>query len=107
MCLAKPIVSVTVQECMDIGKPVVGITKIAPAVSNSFWCIKAKIIHSTFSDKIAVWTAFQPNNRVRLIIVDTVRANDDRCADLKAFDGSIHNAPPSFRFSLLIKKRPT
>ena len=92
---------------MNIGQTIVGIAKIAPAVSSSFRCIKAKIIHGALGDKIAVWTAFQPNNRVRLIIVDTVRANDDRCADLKALDGSIHNAPPSFRFSLLIKKRPT
>ena len=106
MCLAKPIVSVTVQECMDIGKPVVGITKIAPAVSSSFWCIKAKIIHSTFSDKIAVWTAFQPNNRVRLIIVDTERANDARSTALKAFDGSIQTAQPTLRYKLQIKQRP-
>lgn len=107
MRLTKPIVPVAVQECMDVGKPVVRITKVAPAVSSSFRCIKAKIIHGALGDKIAVWTTFQPNNGVRFIIVDSVRTNDDLCADLKAFDGSIHNAPPSFRFSLLIKKRPT
>ena len=88
---------------------------IKGTIQTSYNCIfdfdtyhrRIKIIHGALGDKIAVWTTFQPNNGVRFIIVDSVRTNDDLCADLKAFDGSIHNAPPSFRFSLLIKKRPT
>jgi len=39
---------------MNIGQTIVGIAKIAPAVSSSFRCIKAKIIHGTLGDKIAV-----------------------------------------------------